>query len=79
MVNQDGEPTTSHKMEISTELSVSKLRILFFSCVLQKATAHFDTKELNMCHKSQKGFRGIFVGIPQHQKGCLIYVPRTQK
>ena len=34
---------------------------------------------LNMCHESQKGFRGIFVGIPQHQKEYLIYAPSTQK
>ena len=28
---------------------------------------------------SHKGFRGIFVGIPQHQKGYLVYVPSTIK
>ena len=27
-----------------------------------------------MCHKVQKGFCGIFDGIPQHQKGYLVYV-----
>ena len=32
-----------------------------------------------MSHQSQKGFRDIFVGIPQHQKGSLIYVPITRK
>ena len=32
-----------------------------------------------MHHKSQKGFCGTFVGILQHQKGYLIYVPSTQK
>ena len=36
-------------------------------------------KTLNMCHQAQKGFRGIFVGIPQHQKGYLVYVPSTRK
>ena len=30
-----------------------------------------------MRHQAQKGFRGIFIGIPQHQKGYLVYVPRT--
>ena len=33
---------------------------------------------LNMQHQAQKGFRGIFVGIPQHQKGYLVYVPSTR-
>ena len=38
-----------------------------------------ETKALNMRHQSQKGFRGIFVGIPQHQNGYLVYVPSTRK
>ena len=32
-----------------------------------------------MCHQAQKGFRNIFVGIPEHQKGYLVYVPSTRK
>ena len=32
-----------------------------------------------MRHQSQKGFLGIFVGIPQHQKGYLIYIPSKRK
>ena len=31
-----------------------------------------------MLHQAQKGFCGIFVGIPQHQKGYLVYVPSTR-
>ena len=41
--------------------------------------AHVETKMLNICHQEQKGFRGIFVGIPQHQKGYLVYIPSTRK
>ena len=32
-----------------------------------------------MRHQAQKGFRGIFVGIPQQKKGYLVYVPSTRK
>ena len=32
-----------------------------------------------MHRKAQNGFCGIFVGIPQHQKGYLVYVPSTRK
>ena len=32
-----------------------------------------------MRHQAQKGFRGIFIGIPQHQKRYLVYVPRKIK
>ena len=30
-------------------------------------------------HQAQKGFRVIFIGIPEHQKGYLVYVPSTRK
>ena len=32
-----------------------------------------------MRHQAQKGFSGIFIGIPQHQKGYLVYLPSTRK
>ena len=32
-----------------------------------------------MRHQAQKGFRGIFVGIPEHQKVYLVYLPSTRK
>ena len=32
-----------------------------------------------MCHQSQKFISDIFIGIPQHQKRYLIYVPGTRK
>ena len=32
-----------------------------------------------MRHQAQNGFRGIFVSIPQHQKGYHVYVPITRK
>ena len=80
LINKDGDPTTPHKLETGTKPSVSHLRVLFCPCVFQKATAHVETKTLNICHQSQKkGFRSIFVGIPQHQKGYLVYVPSTRR
>ena len=79
LANQDSESATPHKLETSTKLSVSNLPVLFYPCVVQKATTHVDTKVLNMRHQQRKGFRGTFVGIPQQHKGCLIYVPSTWK
>ena len=32
-----------------------------------------------MRHQTQKGFRGIFVGITEHQKGYLVYILGTRK
>ena len=64
LINKDGDPKTPHKLATGTEPSVSHLRMLFCPCVLRKATAHVETKALNMCHQVQNGFCGIFVGIP---------------
>ena len=52
---------------------------VIFPCVVWKATAHIWTKVLNMSHQVQKGFCGIFVGIPQNQKVYLVYVPSSSK
>ena len=78
-INEDGNPTTPHTLETGTKPSVSHLRMLFCPCVVRKAMAHVETKTLNMCHQAQKGFRGIFVGVPEHQKVYLVYVPSTRK
>ena len=61
IINEDGDPTTPYKLATGTKHSVSHLRVLFCPCVVRKATAHVDTKTLNVRHQSQKGFRGIFV------------------
>ena len=79
LINKDGDPTTPHKLETGMKPSVSHLSILFCPCVVWKATVHVETKTLNMCHQAKKGFRGIFVVIPQHQKVYLVYVPSTRK
>ena len=79
LINKDGDPTTPHNLATGMKPSVSHLRVLFCPCVVRKATAHVETKTLNMRHQAQKGFRGIFVGKPQHQKGYLVYVPSTRK
>ena len=68
LINNDGDPTTPHKMATGTKSSVSHLRVSFFPCVVRKATVHIETKTLNINHQEQKGFHGIFVGIPEHQK-----------
>ena len=79
LLNKDGDTATPHKMATGKKPSVSHLRVLFCPCVVLKATAHVETKTLNTCHQAQKWFRGIFVFIPYHQKGYLVYVPSTRK
>ena len=79
LINEDGDPTTPHKLATGMKPSVSHLRVLFCPCVVRKATAHLETKTLNMRHQAQKWFSGIFVGIPEHKKGYIVYVPCTRK
>ena len=79
MINKHGDPTTPFKLAAGTKPSVSHVSVLFCPYVVRKATAHVDKKVLNMCHQAQKGFRGISVGIPEHQKEHLVYVPSTRK
>ena len=79
IINEDGDPTTPHKLATGTKPSVSHLRVLFCPCFVRKATAHVDTKTLNTRHQAQKGFRGISAGIPEHLKGYLVYVPSTRE
>ena len=79
MINKDGDLTAKFKLATGTKYSVSHLRVLFFPCVVRKATTYFGIKALNMRHQAQKGFSGILVGIKQHQKGYLVYVPNSRK
>ena len=79
LINEDGNQTTPHKLSTGTKPSVLHLPVLFCPFVVQKATAQVETKTLNMRHQAQKGFRGIFVKIPQHKKGYLVYIPSTRK
>ena len=79
LINKDGEHTTTFKLATGTKPLVSYLCVLFFPCVLWKATAHFGKKALNISHQVQKFFCGIFVVITQHHKGYLVYVPCTRK
>ena len=79
LTNKDGDPMDTHNLETGTKPSVSHLCVLFCPYVVCKAIAHVETKMVNMRLQLQKGFCGIFVGIPEHQKGYLVYVPSTTK
>ena len=56
LINQDGDPTTPHKLETGTEPSVSNLRVLLCPCVVQKSTAHVETNSLKLRHQLKKDF-----------------------
>ena len=57
LVNQDGEPTTPHRLETGTKTSVSKIFVLFCPFVVQNGTAHVDTKALKRAISQKIVFR----------------------
>ena len=61
LINEYGDPTTSYKLATGTKYSLSHLHVLFFQCVVRKATDNVGKKTLNMRHQEQKCFRGILV------------------
>ena len=79
LINKNGDPTNPHKLATGKKPSVSHLCVLFCQFVVRKATEHVETKALNMRHQAQKEFRGIFAGIPEHQKEYILYGPSTRK
>ena len=54
MINEDGDPTIPHKLEIGTKPTASHLCLLLCPYVVRKATANVETKALNMRHQAQK-------------------------
>ena len=76
LINEDGDPTTPHKLATGTKPSVSHLRVLFCPCVVCKATAHVVAKTLNMRHQAQKRVSRHLRGYTTASK--RIYFVRTQ-
>ena len=56
IINEGGNPTTPHKLEIGTKPSVLHLRMLFFPCVVRKSTRHVEKKVFKYASPSEKGF-----------------------
>ena len=79
LINKDGNTITPCNLATGTRNSILHLSVLFCPCVVRKAITHAGTKALNMHHQAQNGLHSIFVGIPQHQKGYLVYVPNKWK
>ena len=73
LINEDSNQTTPFKLATVTKPLLFYLCILFCPCVVQKATAYVGTKALNMSHQAKKGFWGILVETPQHQKGYILH------
>ena len=56
LINEYRNSTTPFKLVTGTRPSMSHLRVLFFTCVVQEATTNVGTKALNMSHQVQTYF-----------------------
>ena len=54
LINEDGDPTTPQKLATGTKPSVSHLRVIFYPCVVQKATAQVEPKGVKYASSSTK-------------------------
>ena len=54
------------------------MRVISSMCCTKRQGACLD-KDVKHASPSAKGFRSIFDGIQEHQKGYLVYVPSTRK
>ena len=63
LINKDSVQATPYKLATGMKTLILNLCVLFFLCVVKKATAHVETKLLNMHCQAQKFFCGTFVGV----------------
>ena len=69
LVNEQGEPCTPFELMHGENPPVRQLRTLFCPVIVKKHTAMKDKKVVNMRNQAQKGYRGVFVGMPENQEG----------
>ena len=55
------------------------MRVIFPMCSTESYCTHCQKCVKYVSPSEKKGFRGIFVGIPQHQKRYIVYVPSKMK
>ena len=79
LINEDGDPTMTYKLETGTKPSVSHLRVLFCPCVVRKATAHVETKTLNIRHRHKKGFAASSWVFHSIKKDILCTYPVLER
>ena len=80
LINKDVEPTTPFKHVTGMKSSVSIIfkHVIFSICCTENYCTRCD-KGVKYVSPSTKYFRGIFIGITEHQKEYLVYVPHTRK
>jgi len=73
LYNGDGEICSPFELFTGKKPTISHLRV--FGCPVVAKRSALSIEGLTTQHCTEKGIRGIFIGIPSNQKGYLIYLP----
>jgi len=76
LYNSTGEISSPFELFCGKKPTISHLSI--FGCPVVAKRAVISIDGLRATHCTEKGIRGIFIGIPSDQKGYLIYLPGSR-
>ena len=76
LFNAEGNPATPAELFTGNKPTVLHFRVFGCPVVIKKHMAVVDGKPLQK--QTQRGVRGIFIGLPPNQKGYLIFIPQTR-
>jgi len=67
-------PSTPHELFFGTKPHISHLRVFGCPVIIRNRTSSDQSNG----KQTERGIRGIFVGLDTHQKGYVIYCPGSQ-
>jgi hypothetical protein len=76
LYNTNGEICSPFELFTGKKPLISHLRV--FGCPAVAKQSVISVEGLSTQHFTEKGIRGVFIGIPLHQNGYLIYLPGSR-
>ena len=79
LINQEGNPATPFELFTTQKPRIAHLRVFGCPVVFRKWTITTNEGKVVENNTSQRGVRGIFIGLPMNQQGYLIFMPQSQR